>query len=199
MGLPHVVTQVTLGYSVRLRARMVRFSKIPSNPAKSVKARGSQLRVSYKNTHEAAAALRGRTLKNAITYLNDVLEHKQAIPYRRHKKNIGRHSQAKQHKGTTQVRWPKKSCEYLLDLLKNLQANAQSKNLNLSEMYVSHVAVQRAIRQRRRTYRAHGRINPFMSEPCHINMIATQRSKAVPHPRKTKTYMNRIRKAKLGL
>ena len=35
-----------------------------------------------------------------------------------------------------------------------------------------HVVVQvnRAAKMRRRTYRAHGRINPYMSSPCHIEV-----------------------------
>jgi large subunit ribosomal protein L17e len=29
--------------------------------------------------------------------------------------------------------------------------------------------------QRRRTYRAHGRINPYMSSPCHVELILTEK------------------------
>ena len=37
---------------------------------------------------------------------------------------------------------------------------------------VHHVVLQvnRAAKMRRRTYRAHGRINPYMSSPCHIEV-----------------------------
>lgn len=35
---------------------------------------------------------------------------------------------------------------------------------------------------RRRTYRAHGRINPYMSSPCHIEMILTEKEQIVPKP-----------------
>jgi large subunit ribosomal protein L17e len=33
--------------------------------------------------------------------------------------------------------------------------------------------------QRRRTYRAHGRINPYMSCPCHIEMVLTPKDEEV--------------------
>ncbi len=69
----------------------------------AVKARGSDLRVHFKNTREAAQALRGKTLKDAQTFLKDVLAHKQAIPFRRFTGKIGRHAQAKMHKTCTQV------------------------------------------------------------------------------------------------
>ena len=39
---------------------------------------------------------------------------------------IGRHAQAKVH-GTSQGRWPKKSAEFLLHLLKNAESNAEYK------------------------------------------------------------------------
>lgn len=76
------------------------------------------------NTHETAKAIQGMTLKKAQTYLNAVLEHKRAIPFTRFTACIGRTAQAKEF-GTTQARWPKKSCEFLLSLLKNLESNAE--------------------------------------------------------------------------
>ena len=42
--------------------------------------------------------------------------------------------------------------------------------------------VNAAPKMRRRTYRAHGRINPYMSSPCHIEVILAEREQAVPRP-----------------
>ena len=42
-----------------------------------------------------------------------------------------------------------------------------------------HIQVNRAIQQRRRTYRAHGRINPCMSSPCHVEVILAEKEEAV--------------------
>ena len=66
--------------------------------------------------------------------------------------------QAKQW-GVTQGRWPKKSAEFLLQLLKNAESNADYKNLDVDRLVIEHIQVNRAPRLRRRTYRAHGRIN----------------------------------------
>lgn len=63
-------------------------------------------------------------MKKAQKFLEDVIAHKQAVPFRRFTGCIGRHAQAKAH-GATQARWPKKSCLYLLDLLKNAASNAE--------------------------------------------------------------------------
>ncbi len=35
---------------------------------------------------------------------------------------------------------------------------------------------------RRRTYRAHGRINPYMSSPCHIEVILSEKEQVVAKP-----------------
>ena len=63
-------------------------------------------------------------LSKAFTYLGDVQEHKQAIPFRRFHGGIGRTAQAKPF-GMTMARWPVKSCEFVLDLLKNAESNAE--------------------------------------------------------------------------
>lgn len=49
---------------------------------------------------ETAAALTGLKLEKALTYLDDVTEHKQCIPFRRYNGGVGRTSQAKAFKAT---------------------------------------------------------------------------------------------------
>lgn len=67
----------------------------------------------------------------------------------------------------------------MLQLLKNLAANAEAKGLDVEKCVVSHFAVQRAVQGRRRTYRAHGRIGPYLSSNCHIEFIATEKAENV--------------------
>nr|AUW31303.1 putative 60S ribosomal protein [Cladonia uncialis subsp. uncialis] len=81
--------------------------------------------------------------------------------------------------GVSKARWPKKSAEFLLGLLKNAEANADTKGLDTSNLIVKHIQVNQAPKQRRRTYRAHGRINPYMSNPCHIELILTEGEEVV--------------------
>ncbi|KAI4340643.1 hypothetical protein MLD38_025456 [Melastoma candidum] len=125
---------------------MVKYSREPENPTKSCKARGSDLRVHFKNTRETAFAIRKLPLAKAKRYLEDVLAHKQAIPFRRF-------------------------CR--------AESNAEVKGLDVDTLYISHIQVNQAQKQRRRTYRAHGRINPYMSSPCHIKLILSEKEEAV--------------------
>lgn len=137
------------------------------------------------NTRETAFAIRKLPLTKAKRYLEDVLAHKQAIPFRRFCGGVGRTAQAKNRHSNGQGRWPVKSARFILDLLKNAESNAeviifllfpfsdiflllvltyifwvfQVKGLDVDSLYISHIQVNQAQKQRRRTYRAHGRIN----------------------------------------
>jgi large subunit ribosomal protein L17e len=61
----------------------------------------------------------------------------------------------------------------VLGLLQNLEANANAKNLK--NLTINHVQVNRAAKGRRRTYRAHGRIGPYLSSQTHIELWANER------------------------
>lgn len=91
-----------------------------------MQARGSDMRVHFKNTRESAIAIRNMELNKAKKYLEDVLAHKRVIPFHRFCGGVGRTAQAKNEGQTTaQGRWPKKSAEFLLGLLKNAESNAE--------------------------------------------------------------------------
>ncbi|TPX33829.1 hypothetical protein SmJEL517_g03322 [Synchytrium microbalum] len=164
-----------------------------THPAKT---RGSYLRVHFKNTRETAMAVRGMKLAKAQKYLEAVKNHEQAVPYRRYSGGVGRTAQAKVH-GVTQARWPSKSAEFLLGLLKNAESNAAVKGLNVETLVIKHIQVNQAPKQRRRTYRAHGRINPFMASPSHIEVILTEEEKIVPKAADTKLVPKLTRKRAL--
>ncbi|KAL5005245.1 hypothetical protein ScPMuIL_018701 [Solemya velum] len=160
---------------------MTRYTSEPDNPTKSAKARGSYLRVHFKNTRETAQAVKHMHLRRAIRYLKNVKAKKEIVPFRRFNGGVGRHAQAKQFK-CTQGRWPTKSAEFLLQLLRNAESNAEYKGLDTDHLAIEHIQVNQAPKMRRRTYRAHGRINPYMSSPCHIEVILTEKEQAVPKP-----------------
>jgi len=155
-----------------------RYARDPAVPAKAVKASGSDLRVHFKNTFETGTAIRGMYLKTAIKYLKDVLNKKRCIPFTRYRNHTGRTGQAKEF-GFTQGRWPTKSVKVILGLLVNLQANAAVKGLEEDKLVLTHVQVNRAQKGRRRTYRAHGRIGPYLSSNCHVELFATTEEKDV--------------------
>uniref|UniRef100_A0A8C6RWB4 Large ribosomal subunit protein uL22 n=1 Tax=Nannospalax galili TaxID=1026970 RepID=A0A8C6RWB4_NANGA len=141
---------------------MVCYSLDPENPTKSCKSRGSNLRVHFKNTRETAQAFKGVHIQKATKYLTDVTLKKQCVPFWRYN---GVCVQAKQW-GWTQGRWPKKSAEFLLHMLKYTEkSNAELNGLDVDSLVIEHIQVNKSPKMCHRTYRAHGRINPYMSSP----------------------------------
>jgi len=175
---------------------MGRYSREPDNPSKSCKAKGSNLRVHFKNTREAASAIKRMPLRRAIRFLKNVIEKKECVPFRRYNGGVGRCAQAKQW-SVTQGRWPKKSAEFLLQLLKNAESNADNKSLDADRLVIDHIQVNRAPKMRRRTYRAHGRINPYMSSPCHIEVILAEKEDIVSKPKEEEPVKKKVSKKKM--
>merc|ERR1712108_36777 len=105
MGLFRLVSKSIMG----------RYAQEPENASKTAKARGSYLRVHFKNTRETAQAIKKMHIRKANRYLKDVVAKKQIIPFRRFNGGVGHKAQAKAH-GCSQGRWPIKSAEFLLQL-----------------------------------------------------------------------------------
>merc|ERR1711894_463260 len=125
-------------------------------------------------------------LRRAVKYLKNVCDKTECIPFRRYNGGIGRCAQAKNF-GATQGRWPKKSAE----------SNAEYKGLDTDHLVIEHIQVNRAPKMRRRTYRAHGRINPYMSSPCHIEVILAERERAIARPTEEEDKKKKVSQKKL--
>jgi large subunit ribosomal protein L17e len=72
---------------------MVRYGDTTIESGKSARSRGSYLRVSFKNTRETAQAINGWKLDRALQFLENVKEHKEAVPMRRYAGSTGRTAQ----------------------------------------------------------------------------------------------------------
>ena len=156
---------------------MVKYAREPEAGAaiKTAKARASDLRTSFKNMRETAMAIKNMPLAKARSYLNRVLDHKDVVPLRRFNGSAGRTPLTKGHKFSGPGRFPEKSVKHLLDILTNAESNAESKELDTENLHITHIQVNQACHGRRRTYRAHGRINAYMSSPCHVEVILTEK------------------------
>ena len=177
---------------------MVRYSKELTNETKVAKARGSHIRIHFKHCREIGQAIKGRTLKDAQQYLENVLQFKDAIPFTKYTGGIGRHSIGKKYKAIgDKVSWPQKATRVFLDLLRNIESNADHKpfpnkvredrheyprtpkDIDVEKLVITHVNCNQAPKMRRRTYRAHGRINAYMSSPAHIEIVAEEQNEEV--------------------
>jgi len=159
---------------------MGRYSKTLNNEDKAAKARGDYVRIHFKHAREIGHAIKGLALSKAKTYLEEVLQYKAAIPFTKYTGGIGRHAQGKLYKAPgDKVGWPQKATKTFLDLLTNVESNAVAKKLDESKVIITHVNVNQAPKMRRRTYRAHGRINAYMSCPAHIELIVEEKNQEI--------------------
>ena len=154
---------------------MVRYSMETEVPEKTSKSRGSHLRVHYKHCREIAHYTKGMKTTKALKVLDDVLAFKAVIPFVKYTGGIGRKGMAKQCNAPgDKGRWPVKAVGVYKSLLQNAIANAETKGLDTDKLVISHAQCNRAPPGRRRTYRAHGRIGKYASQPAHIELILTE-------------------------
>ena len=130
-------------------------------------------------------------IKKAEAYLKEVLEHKKCIPYTKYDGSMGRTGQAIQF-GLTKGRWPVKSINIVLGLLKNAMANAEVKKLDVDKLVIKKVVVNQAVKGRRRTYRAHGRINAYLSSNCHVDIVCEELKEKVKKEKKAEEIKTRF-------
>ena len=136
------------GKQPKMTLKTVCYSLHPENSTKSCKSRGSNLRGHFKNTRETAQAIKDMHIRKAAKYLKGVTLKKQCVPFRHYKGGVGRCAQAKQW-GWTQGRWPRKSAEFLLHMLKNAESNAKLKSLDVDSVVTEHIQVNKAPKMRR--------------------------------------------------
>jgi len=164
----------------KLYETMVRYSVEPDAAVPHSKSRGSHLRVHFKHCREIAHHIQGMEAGKAKKFLEDVLAFKSIVPFTKYTGGIGRKAMAKQHKSPgDKGRWPIKATVVVKDLLSNAVANAESKGIEVEKLYIKHAQCNRAPPGRRRTYRAHGRIGKYASQPAHVEIILSQKSEAV--------------------
>lgn len=92
--------------------------------------------ISRKQAIMISKAIRNKDLDKAQSYLKRVLEMKQAVPFTRFSNGLGHKS------GMAAGRYPQKACKVFLDLLNQVEANAQTKGLG--KCRIIHVCTQQA-------------------------------------------------------
>ena len=92
------------------------------NMEKTARAVGTNLPISTKVSYEIANAIRGKDAKKTVSYLENVVALKQAVPYKRYNMDVG-HKPGKMAAG----RYPVKAASNFIKVLKNAIANAVNK------------------------------------------------------------------------
>ncbi|MDD5473462.1 MAG: 50S ribosomal protein L22 [Candidatus Methanoperedens sp.] len=138
---------------------------IEPEPEKTSKAMGKELHISKKHAHEIASTLTGMKLNAARGFLENVVELKQAVPYKRYTRNVPH------RKGMCTGRYPQKAAKEFLKVLKNAESNATYKGLDSENLKITHIATKTGHTFMGQFPRAQGRATPKRHETVSIEMI----------------------------
>lgn len=143
------------------------YSIIGIDPDKTSVSSGRNMRCSPKHCREICNAIRGLMLDKAIELLENVIEEKAWIPYRRHKGKRGHHAGVKWAAGGH----PVKASQYILKVLRNAEANADNKGLDIDRLRVIHAATSRGRIYKKYIERAFGRSSPYFENTSHVEVV----------------------------
>ncbi len=130
------------------------------------RAMGKELRISPKDAVEICREIRGLRLREAQAYLQEVAEGKRAVPYRRHRKKVPH------HRGTKGAgAYPVKAAKAILQVLKNAEANAIYKGLDVERLRVVHASACKGITIPGILPRAFGRATPYNKPLTNVQII----------------------------
>ena len=145
------------------------FTKFDANEI--AKASGRDLRISPKAPREICNKISHMRLDAAKRFLQDVIDKKLAVPYKRHKKEVS-------HKagldGWYAGRYPVKASREILKILDSLEANAETKNFDIERLKIVHAAAQRARTAKGYIPRAFGRSSPSYDLLCHVEFAVQE-------------------------
>ncbi len=135
------------------------------DPKTTAKAYGKELRVSPKKSYEVCNMIRGKDVDTALSILEDIIEKKRAVPYRRHNKLTAH------NKGVGSGGYPVKAAMVIKETIEEAQSNAEDKGLDTERMKILSIAAHRGRPTKGNRPRAHGRSTPFHRKTTNLEVI----------------------------
>lgn len=139
-----------------------------NNEAKTARAMAKSLKISPKHCVEICNAIRGMDVAKAKAYLEDVIDMKKSVPFKRHNKGVGHR---KGQNGWPSGRYPVKAAAQILKVLENAEANAEYKGMDTEKLVIEHISSHKGIVIRGAIPRAFGRVTPFNTPTTHIQIV----------------------------
>ncbi len=135
----------------------------------TAKAYGKDIQISPKTSVEICGFVRGKDVDMAIDMLDEVIEGKRAVPYRKHNKQIAH------QKGVGPGGYPKKAATKIRDLLEEAKSNAESKGLDSDGMKILTISASQGEVIQGFQPRAFGRTSPSNRKTTNIEVILEER------------------------
>ncbi|HTW76799.1 MAG TPA: 50S ribosomal protein L22 [Thermoplasmata archaeon] len=139
---------------------------------KVARARGVEIPMSPKKTYEVLNAIRGLPLDRAREVLENAIELKKAIPFRRYNQETAH------HRGTGPGRFPIKVAKQVLQVLKNAEENAEYDSLDTDRLYVKVAASSRGRIRTASMPRAQGRATQWNEQTTSVEIVLAEQKEA---------------------
>jgi large subunit ribosomal protein L22 len=138
------------------------------DPATTAKAMAYEINVSPKHCIEILRQLRGKKVAQAKAYLQNVIDKKESVPFKRFARNVGH----KRHQpGGGSGRYPVKASKEILKLIKHAEANAEYKGLETENMAIVHASSKKGRVIQGVMPRAMGRATPWNIETVTVEIV----------------------------
>jgi large subunit ribosomal protein L22 len=138
---------------------------------KTARAMAKSLKVSPKHCVEISNAIRGMEVTKAKEYLQNVIDMKQAVLFKRHNKKVGHRKGAQ---GWPSGRYPVKAAAEILKVLENAESNAEYKGMDTENLIIEHISSHRGMVIRGAIPRAFGRVTPFNTPTTHVQVVLVE-------------------------
>lgn len=155
----------TWHYSLQLR-----------DESKIAKAVRYDIPVSIKYMREVVSVIRGMKLEDAKKLLENVVKLKEPIPFRRYHGKVSHRRGLADKYGWPAGRYPVKAAKYLLELLENVEANAENKGLDKDKLVIIHIAAHKGVTLKRYMPRAFGRATPKFRRTTNVEVVVREAS-----------------------
>lgn len=113
---------------------------VQADPDHTARAMLRERKMSHKHSIEIARELKGRTVGDAIEYLEAVRDGEEAVPFKRHNKGSGHRANLD---GWDAGKFPNKASEAFLELLHNAVNNAENQGFDGESMEIAHCAAHK--------------------------------------------------------
>ena len=146
----------------------IKYAYNDKDDSKIARAMGTTIKISPKHSIEICSAVRGMNVEKAKNYLNEVIEMKKAVPFKRHNKKVGHR---KGLTGWPSGRYPIKAAKEILKIIENAEANAEYKGLDTENLKIIHISSHKGFVIKGGINRAFGRVTPFNTPTTHVQIV----------------------------
>ncbi|WP_455449022.1 50S ribosomal protein L22 [Natrinema thermotolerans] len=144
---------------------------VDADPDATAKAMLRERHMSHKHSKEVAREIKGKTVGEAQAYLRDVIDEKQSVPFKSYNAGAGHRSDVD---GWDAGKYPEKVSGEFLDLLENVEANADHQGFDGESMEIVHVAAHKIGESVGRKPRAMGRASSWNTPEVDVEIVVEE-------------------------